>query len=124
MINIKSILFISIFISFSCKSDDTGVVDNNNIIYVEESYSISSGGSFKHFIGNFPTEGSISIFEQAMYFEVSEIKVGESGVEYEYKARDGFVGNDYVEILYQTSIGNNNLNQKTIVRISITIGSK
>jgi hypothetical protein len=43
------------------------------------------------------------------------------GLVYNYKPNAGFSGTEYVEITKSSSIGDDNVNQKTIYRINITV---
>ena len=117
---IRLILIFSI-VSVSCHQEEDNLTDNVN--YIKESYSIGRGESFTYHLGNFSSEGNIKITEQAQHFDISEIKTGIGGIDYEYKPQNEFLGTDYVEITLTTTVGNNEVNQITVFQLSITIES-
>ncbi len=113
------VAFFSFIIFFDCNSkDDAG---NLEIEYLDLDFTINQNETLEISLGAFQSEGSINITKQVENYEVSEITFNEFGHIYNYKPSSNFSGTEYVEITKSSSIGDNNVNQKTIFRINITV---
>lgn len=99
--------------SNSDESEQANFVDASEIVHLGQTLEVS--------LGAIPTEGNTEITKQASNFILSEIQYQEEGLVYVYKAKEGFDGNDYVEITQLSSIGDKAANQKTVFRISIAV---
>jgi hypothetical protein len=118
----KLYLLISIFsliIFFNCNSKDE--MQSPEIEYFDFDSSINTNQLIKLSLGSFSSEGSTEITKQAEHYEISEITYEEMGLVYNYKPNSSFIGTEYVEITKSSSIGDNNINQKTIFRINIRV---
>jgi hypothetical protein len=113
--------FFCLLLFTNCDKNEGDTIEKVNII--EENIAIRSSEIFTYGLGNIPTEGNIFIQKQASHFNQSEIGIdnAQGGLSYIYKTADGFVGNDYVEIIRKSSIGNNTFSEKDLIKISITI---
>jgi hypothetical protein len=104
---------------FCCNSKDD--IQNLETEYIDLSLSTDQNLTTEISLGPFLSEGSVDITKQAKHYVISEITFNEMGLVYNYKPNAGFSGTEYVEITKSSSIGDDNVNQKTIYRINITV---
>lgn len=88
----------------------------------DEQLRLRQGDSIRYSLGNFPTEGSITISKQARNYTISRITMDKTvgGAIYEYVPTSNFAGQDYLEIVRADSDGSKKISEKTI-RITITV---
>lgn len=112
---ILAILFTT-FVFFSCSNDSAENHEKN-----QEHFNISNTEILKVFVAEgMPVEGGISITTHPKHSVVSEIQHQESGVVYVYEPKEGFTGNDYIEITSNHSDGAR-VYSKTITAITVTV---
>lgn len=113
------ILFLGVL--YSCSNDDK----NETYDFIEHNVSIRYSDNFEYDLGGFGDEEGAGIRTQAEHFDISELDrdINTGQVIYRYKALEGFVGNDFVEIITGrggSSLANPNTDI-TIVKITFTI---
>ncbi len=116
------VAFFSFIVFFGCNSKDNA--ENLEIEYINLSFTTNQNETLEISLGAFQSEGSTNITKQAENYEVSKITFNEMGHLYYYKPSANFSGTEYVEITKSSSIGDNNINQKTIFRINITVATE
>jgi hypothetical protein len=112
----KRLWFYVIMISLAgCKEDDISNVELRE-------FRLIQGSSLRYHIGNFPTEGGITITKQAKEYTVSRIVVDTTlgGATYEYTPAAGFKGQDSAEITRTDSDGSKKISEQT-TRIVISV---
>ncbi|WP_242202570.1 hypothetical protein [Aestuariivivens insulae] len=113
------LLALGLLASSGCDSKDE--IQNPEIEYLDLDATIGQNQNIEFSLGSFPSEGNIEITKQAKNYEISKVTFEESGLIYNYKPAQNFTGTEYVEITKSSSIGDDNLNQKTIFKINIII---
>ncbi|MGZ0017395.1 hypothetical protein [Yeosuana sp. AK3] len=113
------ISILSIILFCCCNSSDN--IQNLEIEYIDLSPSIVQNQTLEISLGPFLSEGNTYITKQAKHYVISEITFNETGLVYNYKPNASFSGTENVEITKSSSIGDDNINQKTIFRINIKV---
>lgn len=112
-------LLISLILVLGCNATNNS--SSIETVSVEKNLTIAKGETVNPFISNFLSEGKTSISKQAKHFEISEMIFDQSGIKYKYKPIGNFAGTDYVEITQLSSIGDNNVSQMTLFKITIKV---
>jgi len=112
----KSILLLLLVLTISCSKED-GDINLTKEIRI----NLSNDLSYSYFLGSFEEDESPEITNQALHYEYSDLLRNEEtgGVTYRYKPLAEFVGEDYVEILSEKIIDEEN-DKKQITTLKLT----